>query len=69
MKVSARNVLKGKVKNINHGMVTSEVMIELPDGVEIVSIISKKSAENLELTKGKEVYAIIKSTNVMVATH
>ncbi|MBE0524422.1 MAG: TOBE domain-containing protein [Methanosarcinales archaeon] len=69
MKVSARNVLKGKVKNINHGMVTSEVMIELSDGVEIVSIISKKSAENLELTKGKEVYAIIKSTNVMVATH
>jgi molybdopterin-binding protein len=69
MKISARNVLKGKVKNVKHGMVTSEVMIELPQGVEIVSVISKNSAENLELTKGKEVYAIIKSTNVMVASN
>lgn len=69
MKVSARNVLKGNVKNVNHGMVTSEVTIELPGGAEIVSVITKKSAENLELTKGKEVYAIIKSTNVIVATH
>jgi molybdopterin-binding protein len=68
MKVSARNVFKGKVKNVNHGMVTSEVMIELPGGVEIVSVITKNSAENLELTKGKEVYAIIKATNVMIAS-
>jgi molybdopterin-binding protein len=68
MKVSARNVFKGNVKNINHGMVTSEVTIELPGGVEIVSVITKKSAENLELAKGKEVYAIVKSTSVMVAT-
>jgi molybdopterin-binding protein len=68
MKVSARNVFKGKVKNVNHGMVTSEVMIELPGGVEIVSVITKNSAENLQLTKGKEVYAIIKATNVMIAS-
>ena len=66
MKISARNILKGKVKEIKHGAVNSEVIIELPGGNEIVSIITKESAENLKLTQGKPVYAIIKASNVMV---
>jgi molybdopterin-binding protein len=49
MKISARNVLKGKVKRIVHGSVNSEVIVELPGGVEITSIITKSSAENLDL--------------------
>ncbi|MFX1418153.1 MAG: molybdopterin-binding protein [Promethearchaeota archaeon] len=66
--ISARNVLKGKVKKIVHGAVNSEVIIELPGGIEITSIITKASAERLKLKEGKEVVAIIKATNVMLGT-
>ncbi len=68
MKISARNLLKGTVKNVTHGAVNSEVILELPGGIELVSIITKTSAENLGLAKGKEVYAVIKASNVMLAT-
>ncbi len=68
MKISARNVLKGKVKSVKHGSVNSEVTIEVPRGVQVVSIITKKSAQNLRLSKDKDVYAVIKATNVMIAT-
>jgi molybdopterin-binding protein len=67
MKISARNVLKGVVKSVHHGAVNSEVVIELPGGAEIVSVITKSSAESLELAAGKEVYAVIKASNVMIA--
>ena len=68
MKISARNVLKGKIKTIKHGSVNSEVAIGLVGGAQIVSIITKNSAQNLRLSKGKEVYAVIKASNVMIAT-
>lgn len=66
MKISARNILKGKVKAVKHGMVDTEVDIELPGGAEIVSIITKHSAETLKLAEGKDVYAVIKASNVMI---
>lgn len=67
MKISARNVLAGTVKSVAHGAVNSEVVIELPGGAEIVSIITKSSAESLDLVAGKQVYAVIKASNVMIA--
>jgi len=67
MKISARNILKGKVRNVDHGAVNSEVVIELPGGTEVVSIITKESAEGLGLASGMEVYAVIKASDVMVA--
>ncbi len=67
MKISARNMIKGKVKKIVHGSVNSEVFVELPGGNELVSIITKTSAENLDLKAGKDVYAVIKASNVMIA--
>ncbi len=67
MKLSARNVIKGKVKKVTHGAVNSEVVVELPGGVEVVSIITKTSAEGLGLAVGKEVYTVIKASNVMLA--
>jgi molybdopterin-binding protein len=67
MKLSARNVLKGKVKSINHGAVNSEVVLQLPGGVEVVSIITKRSAEDLKLQVGAEAYAVIKASSVMIA--
>jgi len=68
MKISARNVLKGKVKKVVHGMVNSEIVVELPGGVEITSIITKNSAEHMGLKEGSEVYAVIKATSVMLAS-
>lgn len=67
MKMSARNMLKGKVKKVTAGAVNSEVIIELPGGTEVVSIITKASADGLGLAAGKEVYAVIKASNVMIA--
>ena len=66
MKISARNILKGKVVKIVQGAVNSEIIIELPGGARLVSIITNSSVENLGLKEGKEAYAIIKASNVMV---
>jgi molybdopterin-binding protein len=67
MKLSARNMLKGKVKQVNAGAINTEVTIALAGGNEIVSVITKASAERLGLAPGKEVYAVIKATNVIIA--
>jgi molybdopterin-binding protein len=67
MKISARDVFKGKIKSLTHGAVNSEVVVELTGGQEIVSVITKASAQRLGLTQGKEVYAVIKSSSVMLA--
>ena len=68
MKISARNVLKGKVTSVQHGAVNSEITLQLPGGAEVVSIITKSSAQTLGLKEGKDVYAIIKATSVMIGT-
>jgi molybdopterin-binding protein len=67
MKVSARNVLKGRVKRVIPGMVNSEVTLEIVHRVELTSIITRSSAEELELAAGTEAYAVIKSSDVVIA--
>jgi molybdopterin-binding protein len=66
MRLSARNQFKGKVVKITPGAVNTEVVVELPGGQHIVSIITKASAESLELGVGKTAYAVIKASNVMI---
>ena len=66
MKISARNVFKGTIKQLTDGAVNTEVVVELPGGIEIVSIITKHSSDALELAVGKEVYAVIKASDVMI---
>ena len=66
MQISARNVLKGRVMSVQAGAVNTEVVIDV-GGAEIVSIITKASAEQMNLLEGSEVYAVIKASNVMVA--
>jgi len=68
MRLSARNQLKGTVKKVEHGAVNSEVTIELASGIEVVSIITKQSAEELQISVGQEVFAVIKASDVMIAT-
>jgi len=67
MKISARNVFKGKVAEVKPGNVNTEVIIDIPGGLQIVSMISKDSAANLGLKKGRTAYAVIKASSVMVA--
>jgi molybdopterin-binding protein len=67
MELSARNMLKGKVKSIAQGAVNSEITVELPGGQHIISIITKSSADRLHLEPGKAVYAVVKSSDVMIA--
>ena len=66
MKISARNIVKGKVKEIKVGVVNTEVIVDIGGGAQLVSIITKESADNLKLIKGKDVYAVIKASNVMI---
>ncbi len=68
MKISARNVLKGVVKSIELGAVNAEVIIEVAPGMEISSIVTKKSCERLGLAVGKQAYAVIKASSVMIGT-
>lgn len=63
---SARNQLQAKVKSVKLGAVMAEIVVELADGQEIVSAITRTSAESLNLKEGDSVVAIIKSTDVMI---
>lgn len=67
MRLSARNVLKGKVVKVTKGAVNSEVLLELKGGAQVVSVITNESVENLGLKAGVEAYAVVKASNVMVA--
>jgi len=66
MEISARNSLKGTVTKVVHGSVNTEITLEIAPGVELVSIITKSSAETLGIVKGKQVHAVIKSSDVIV---
>jgi molybdopterin-binding protein len=67
MEISARNALKGTIKTVDVGAVNTEVVLEVAAGVEITAIITKTSAERLGLAVGKQAYAVIKASDVMVA--
>ncbi|WP_196593990.1 TOBE domain-containing protein [Pectinatus sottacetonis] len=67
MKLSARNQLKGTVCEINSGSVNDVVKIKLASGDVISATITKQSAEELGLELGKEAYAVIKASSVIVA--
>ncbi|HCI82542.1 MAG TPA: molybdenum-pterin-binding protein [Ktedonobacter sp.] len=66
MQFSARNKLKGTVKSVKLAGVMAEIVIELPDGQEVVSAITRGSVESMNIKEGDQVYAIIKSTEVMI---
>lgn len=66
MKLSARNQLDGVVVSVDHGAVMSTVVIALPGGQNVVSAITRDSAEALGLAEGDAVKAVIKATEVMI---
>lgn len=66
MKISARNILKGKVKSLEKGPITSIIKLEIESPGVITAIISKESVEDLDIKVEDEVFAIVKSTEVMI---
>lgn len=67
MKLSTRNILKGTIKKVELGTVNAEITLEIAPGIEIVSVITKSSAEKLSLTENKEAYALIKASDIAIA--
>jgi molybdopterin-binding protein len=66
MKLSARNILKGKVIEVKKGATTAHVRIQLPGGAIITSSITNEAVEELRLAAGDDAYAVIKASDVMV---
>jgi molybdopterin-binding protein len=66
MKLSARNVLPGKVLSIKKGPVSSLVVIEIAPGVKLTSSVTSSAVSDLKLKKGSLAYAVIKSSSVML---
>ncbi len=66
MEISARNKIKGTIKEIKIGSVMAKITIEIGDGTIINSAITIESVEDLKLKMGDTIYAIVKSTEVMI---
>ncbi|WP_458456820.1 TOBE domain-containing protein [Methanobrevibacter sp.] len=66
MQLSARNQLNGKIKSVDKGAVMANIKIEVTEPNTIVAVITKESAEQLDLKEGDDVSAIIKSTEVII---
>lgn len=66
MRMSARNVLSGTVTAITKGAVNAEVALSLRGGETVIAIITNASVDRLGLQTGREAFAIIKASDVMV---
>jgi molybdopterin-binding protein len=66
MEISARNLLQGKIKNVELGAVMANIKIEVTEPNTVTAVITKESAERLGLKEGDDVTAIIKSTEVII---
>ena len=67
MRISARNQIRGTVKRVTRGAVNMEVILEVPGGGQIVSIITIQSGDALGLVEGMKAMAVIKASDVMIA--
>ena len=67
MQTGARNQLAGTIKSVTQGAVMAEVVVDV-NGIEVVVAITKNSVDRLQLAEGKQVSAIVKATDVMIAT-
>jgi molybdenum-pterin binding domain len=66
MELSARNKIKGTIEEIVLGAVMAKVKVNIGGGNAVSSLISVESVDDLKLKVGDEVYAIVKSTEVMI---
>ena len=67
MKISARNVLEGTIKEVHKGATTAHVEIELKGGEVVTASITNEAIDELGLKKGAQAFAVIKASDVMIA--
>ena len=67
MKISARNLLKGKVVDVKTGPVMAKVKVDLGGGNVLTSLISHEAVDELDVKVGEEINVMIKATSVMLA--
>ncbi len=67
MKLSARNILRGRVVGLTKGATTAHVRLELPGGAIVTASITNDAVDELALAVGQEASAVIKSSDVMIA--
>ncbi len=67
MKLSARNMLKGKVTQVTKGQTTAHVKIEIAPGAIVTASITNEAVDELQLKPGDAAYAVIKASDVMIA--
>jgi len=67
MKISARNILRGKVVDVRKDSVAAQIQVDVGGGHVITATITSDSAERLTLANGKEVSVVIKASDVMLA--
>jgi molybdopterin-binding protein len=67
MKLSSRNVVKGKVLKVDEGMIMAKVKVEVGNGNVLTALISKEAVEELDVKVGEDINALIKATSVMLA--
>ena len=66
MKLSARNVIKGKVLGVKRGQTTAHVKLDVGGGIVITSSITMAAVDELKLNPGDAAYAVIKASDVIV---
>ncbi|MBC8057057.1 MAG: TOBE domain-containing protein [Rhizobiales bacterium] len=66
--INVRNQFRGRVKEVIEGPVVSEIDVETPSGLIVTSVITTRSIKELGLVVGKEVIALVKATEVSIAT-
>jgi molybdopterin-binding protein len=67
MKLSSRNVVKGKVLKVDEGTIMAKVKVEVGNGNVLTALISKEAVEELDVKVGDDINALIKATSVMLA--
>lgn len=67
MKLSARNVLKGRIVKVTKGQTTAHVKIDIGNGVIVTASITNEAVDDLRLADGEAAYAVIKASDVLVA--
>ena len=66
MKISARNILRGKIADIDKGATTAHVRIDIGGGTLVTASITNAAVDELGLAIGKDAYAVVKASDVMV---
>ena len=67
MRISARNVIKGKILKVTRGATTAHVTLDIGGGTVVTASITNEAVRDLKLKKGDRAYAVIKASDVMVA--